>query len=206
MDSITAQYLENLGKVSGLWTMAAASRAGVLNAYYDQILMIIDAEEGGLMFGTAAAVDLGLTAGLPVIAMVGVAVALGSGYYQAREEARNDNFASGFSQGFVMAILDWDWRHAVTRFGRTRQNINHYDEQMDSIRVSSYHSGLKKGYLAGRALPPAGRKAYAKKIRSAGGIHGPKNWSENDDVARNQQISYVIDMASTARKLRIIAP
>ena len=45
-----------------------------------------------------------------------------------------------------------------------------------------------------------------EKIRSAGGIHGPKNWSGDQDVARNQQISYVIEMASTARKLRIITP
>ena len=79
-------------------------------------------------------------------------------------------------------------------------------EQMDSIRVTYYHKGLKSGYLAGTALSDEAKKEYVKKIRSAGNVQAPKEWSRDDDTARNQQISYVIDLATTALKLHIIKP
>lgn len=206
MDSITAQYLESLTKVGGLYSLAALSRAGLLNAYYSQIIALYEVTNGGLLAGGAAAGGLALTAGLPLVTMVGVGVALGSGYYQAREEAKNENFRSGFSQGFVMAILNWNWDHAVNRFGRMRLSINKFDEKLNHIRVESYHDGLKRGFLAGRALPPDTRKAFVDKIREAGGVRGPKQWSDNKEEARNQQISYVIDLATAALRLQIIKP
>ncbi|MCY7345334.1 MAG: hypothetical protein LH614_03865 [Pyrinomonadaceae bacterium] len=170
------------------------------------IVATIEATEGGLMFDNAAAASFGLTAGVPVVTMVGVWVALGSGYYQAREEARNENTVSGFSHGFVTAILGWRWEHVVVRFRRTHLKINSADAAMDSIRVNSYHSGIKSGYLAGTILPPEAKKAYISKIRNAGNIHGPKNWDADKDVARNQQISYVIELATTALRYQIIKP
>ncbi len=206
MDTNTANYLKSLNGVGGLYTLAVMSRAGLLNAYYSSIISLYEATQGGLMFTGAAAGSFALTAGLPLVTMVGVGVALGSGYYQAREEAKNENFASGFSQGFVMAILGWKWSHVVNRFGRNLLSINKMDEAMNSIRVKSYHEGLKKGFLAGTALPVEARKEYSKKMRRAGNVHGPKEWSDDEDAARNQQISYVIDMAASARRFHIIKP
>ena len=75
---------------------------------------------------------------------------------------------------------------------------------MDSIRVNSYHDGLKRGFLAGTVLGEDAKKAYRSKIRNAGNVHGPKEWSRDDDVKRNQQISYVIEMAGAARRYGII--
>lgn len=205
LDSNTAKYLQDLTKVSGLYVMAAASKAGLLDAYYTGLIGLYEAQTGGLIAGAGAG-GFALTAGVPVITAVGVWVALGSGYYQAREEAKNENTMSGFSQGFVMAILKWKWHNVVSRFQRPYLRINKFDEAMDSIRVNSYHKGLKSGYLAGTALSDDAKKEYVKKIRSSGNIQSPKQWSENEYTARNQQISYVIDLATTALKLQIIKP
>ncbi len=203
MNSATAKYLEDLGKISGLYTMAVASKAGALNTYYSGLIAIYEAQTGGLVAGAGAG-SLALTAGVPVITAVGVWVALGSGYYQAREEAKNENAMAGFSQGFVMAILKWKWYMVAARFQRPYLRINKFDEAMDSIRVTSYHNGLKSGFLAGTVLSDEAKKEYVKKIRNAGNVHAPKQWSGDEDTARNQQISYVIELAGTALRLQII--
>jgi hypothetical protein len=203
LESVTADYLRQLDKVSGLFTMAAAARAGVLNTYYANILALFDATQGGLLYGGAAAGSLALTAGVPIVTAVGVWVALGSGYYQAREEAKKEEAMSGFSQGFVMAILKWDWSHVTARFQRPYLSINKFDEQMNAIRVNSYHGGLMRGFLAGKVLPDDVK--IVSKLRSAGKISAPKEWSRDSDVGRNQQISYVIELAASARRNNLIA-
>jgi len=197
--------MQHLTKVGGLYSMAALARAGLLDAYYANIIALYDATQGGLMFGGAATASFALTAGLPVVTAVGVWVALGSGYYQAREELKKEESMSGFSQGFVMAISNWQWRHVVSLFQRPYLTINHFDEAMNSIRVNSYHEGLKKGFLAGRVLPDEFKKEYIKKIRNAGNVHSVKEWSHDDELKRLQEINYVIDMASAARRYGIIA-
>lgn len=204
LESVTAEWMQQLTKVGGLYSLAALSKAGLLDTYYSGIIALHNATEGGLMFSSAAAGSFALTAGVPVVAAVGVWVALGSGYYQAREELKKEEVMSGFSQGFVMAISNWKWDHVVSRFQRPYLRINHFDGAMDSIRVNSYHEGLKKGYLAGTVLPDEGKKTYVRKIRKAGGVHGPNEWSRNSDTARNQQVSYVIEMAAAAQRFKII--
>ncbi len=204
LESVTAEWMQQLTKVGGLYSLAAISKAGLLDAYYGNIIALYEATQGGLMYSGAAAGSFALTAGVPVVTAVGVWVALGSGYYQARQEAKKEETLSGFSQGFVMAIIGWKWDHVVSRFRRPYLRINHFDEAIDSIRVNSYHDGLKKGYLAGLVLPDDAKKTYSKKIRKAGGVSGPKEWSRNGDVARNQQVSYVIEMAVAALRHQII--
>jgi hypothetical protein len=53
-------------------------------------------------------------------------------------------------------------------------------------------------------LPEEAKKEYSRKIRKVGNVHGPKEWSRNDDLARNQQVSYVIEMAASALRYQII--
>jgi hypothetical protein len=212
LESVTAEYLQSLTKVGGLYSLAALSKAGLLDAYYAGIIAAYEAQVaaeaitvasggGAIATGAAGAAAAGV---LPVITAVGVWVALGSGYYQARQEAKREETMSGFSQGFVMAIIGWKWDHVVSRFRRPYLRINKFDEQMDSIRVNAYHEGLKKGFLAGLALPADAKKEYSRKIRRAGHVHGPKEWSRNDDEARLQQISYVIEMAGAALRYQIL--
>lgn len=158
------------------------------------------------MYGGAAAGSLALTAGVPIITAVGVWVALGSGYYQAREEAKAEEAMSGFSQGFVMAVLKWEWKHVTSRFQRPYLRINHFDPAMDAIRVNSYHDGLMRGFLAGKVMPDDVKKAIVRNLREAGNVHGPKEWSRDSDIARNQQVSYVIELAAAARRKNLIKP
>jgi hypothetical protein len=149
------------------------------------------------------AVVVGIAA-LPVVAMAGVFVALGSGYAAARVMVANENTASGFSQGFVTGLLSWEWHHVVDRFRMPFLRINRMDGATDAIRVNAYHGGLKAGWAAAAALDPAARKAYLSKMRKLGGVQGPKAWSTNRDVARNEQISYVIALAAAGRRYGII--
>src|SRR5262249_4980921 len=147
---------------------------------------------------------------LPVVMAAGVWVALGAGYYEAREQFKNENAQTGFAQGFVMAILGWDWGLAVERFRRPYLHINAADEQMDVIRVESYHTGLKTGFLAGLVLPRHAKKAYLRVLRRAAGswasMEGWVNRASAADPsyaafmerarARNVQNNYVIALAA----------
>ncbi len=119
--------------VGGL--LAYALRPDLFEAWTQQLLtsIAINAGEtgvtvasgGGLIAtGSGAAVVAGA---LPVVTMVGVFVALGAGYAEARQMAKNENFKSGFSQGFVMAVLDWTWIQAASRSVALRIWPRHHD-------------------------------------------------------------------------------
>lgn len=199
-------WVKQLSTFSGLYTLGALSKGGLLGSYYGNIIALFDATRGGLMFGSAATGSFALTAGVPIVTAVGVWVALGSGYYEARQKAKSEETMLGFSQGFVMAISGWQWNHVVSLFQRPFLRNNHFDEGLDVIRVNSYHEGLKTGYLAGITMPQDARKEYLSKIRKAGNVPGPKEWSRGYYAARNQQISYVIDLAVAARRYLIVKP
>jgi Domain of unknown function (DUF4157) len=147
-------------------------------------------EGASVLGGGAGAVVAGA---VPVLTMVGVFVALGSGYYAARQTVKNENTVSGLSQGFVMGLLDWTWGQARDRFGRWSViRINAMDEATDVIRVNAYNRGLRAGYDFAATLSADEKKAYLRQIRKFGGIRVPKSWSRDD------QISYVIALAAAA--------
>jgi hypothetical protein len=177
----------------------AIMAAGGWAAYYQNLAATT------IPFVAETAVVVGAAA-LPVVAMGAVFAALGSGYAAARAIVKNENAASGFSQGFAAGLLNWEWRHVVDRFRRSLLRINEMDGATDYIRVNAYHGGLKGGWVAARALDPAVRKAYLDRMRALGGVHGPRQWSTDRDVARNQQISYVVDVAAAGRRYGIIKP
>jgi hypothetical protein len=130
---------------------------------------------------------------VPVITMVGVFLALGSGYAAARKAVRNENTVSRLSQGFVMGLLGWEWRQVVDRFGRLFViPINAVDEATDVIRVNAYNRGLRAGYEFGAGLSVDVKKAYLRDIRKFGGVRVPLNWTRDD------QVTYVIELAAAA--------
>lgn len=191
-----------------------AARPDAFAAWTNQMMTLLAIEEGttgvtvasgGTLVGTGAAGAVAAGA-IPVVTMVGVWVALGSGYYQAREQAKVEESRSGFAHGFVMGVLEWQWHHLVGLFRRPFLRINKFDEAMDRIRVVSYHGGLKAGFGAGSALPADARKAYRIELRRLAGRRDSGAWSRNADVARNQQISYVIELASAGMRKGLIAP
>jgi hypothetical protein len=145
---------------------------------------------GGAGVGAGAAV-----AG-PILGLVAVGVALGSGYAEARELVENENVASGFSQGFVSALLGWTAEQTIGHFGRsTVIRINSFDEKTDEIRVDAYMRGLRTGYSLGASVDGAKRKEYLREIKSFSNAIAPRNWS--GDVNKRARINYVIDLASS---------
>jgi len=149
--------------------------------------------------GEVALTGLGAGAGaiaagaVPVLAMVGVFVALGAGYAEARAAAKNEGTASGFSQGFVMGILGWEWHQAVDRFGKFSASQTPMDEAVGFIAANAYNWGLRKGHKAGAALSLEEKHSYLRALRRWSGSRAPARWT------RLEQIDYVIDLAAAVR-------
>lgn len=155
-----------------------------------------------LLPGAGAAASIAV----PAVIFGTVLLTLGAPYYQAREMVRSENDLSGFTHGFVMGVLKWEWRHVVANFRRPFIHINDFDEATDVIRVNAYHRGLKVGFAKGAALPADAKKAYRIKLRQLAGLHISGNWSRDNDEARKQQSSYVIELAAAGRRHGIVKP
>jgi len=199
MDPEHTEWLVQLWNSPERWTIVMA---GGWAAYYNGLAATtVPAMAELAMLGTIA---------LPVVTMVGVFVALGSGYAAARDAARNENSTEGFGVGFVTGLLGWEWRHTADRFGRKYLVINSFDEEMDVIRVKYYNGGLKAGYAAALALDPRARKVYLTKLRRLSGVPIPDGWTAQSSGwmermrAQNVQKSYVIDLASAGLKNSVI--
>ncbi len=145
----------------------------------------------------AGAGGLALTAGVPIVVAAGVWVMLGSGYYQARQIARQRGHMSGFAQGFTMGVLKWNWDHAVTRFGRRFVvNANAFDPVATREEALGYNKGLLTGFAAGHSTPEPMRKSFRIALRKLAGRTDSGDWARDDDVARLQQVGYVIELAA----------
>ena len=153
----------------------------------------------------AGAGGLALTAGVPLVVAAGVWVMLGSGYYQARAQAKRKGVISGFAQGFTMGVLKWEWSHAVSRFGRRYVvNPNAFDPIASKEETVGYNEGLVAGFAAGRATPDPMKKKFRIVLRRLARRTDSGDWSRNDDAARLQQVSYVIDLAGAAVRSGLI--
>ncbi|MGV7034812.1 hypothetical protein [Methylobacterium symbioticum] len=151
----------------------------------------------GVLGGGALAGYAGLAAsvGGPIIGLVGVGMALGSGYAEARELVENENVASGFSQGFVTGLLGWSGKQVADHFGRGNViKINSFDERTDAIRVEAYNKGLKTGFVLASSLIDSQKKQFLKEIKTASNAIAPRSW--NGDENKNARIGYVIELSS----------
>jgi hypothetical protein len=191
--SITKSY------VQAALSEMAAQEAAVVTAAADAAAV---AAEGTLVAGagtTAAAIVI------PIIALVAVGLALGAPYYQARVDARNEGNASGFSKGYVCGLLKWSVHNTVNLFWDRAVQVNPYDEVIPSIQAKAHNSGLLKGRFAGIAQSDSVKKTYLRALHrltttsSAGWSARSDDWQEVMR-ARQVQLSYVIDLASAARR------
>lgn len=164
------------------------------------------AAEGTLVAGagtTAAAVIL------PVVAMAAVGVALGAPYYQAREQAKKEEYASGFAKGFITGILQWEVRFTIDRFWDNTVSRHGFDDMMPTIRAAAQNKGLLEGRIAGLAKTDHEKKQYLNGLRkltktsTTGWNPQTDDWRERMR-ARQVQISYVIDLATAAMKHGVI--
>lgn len=138
--------------------------------------------------------DAAVTLGVPVAVWIGVFAAMGAPYAEARAIVQNANFQSGFSQGFVMGLLKWEWHQAVSRFGRFGPGQkNYFDESLSFISANAFNNGLHAGFIHAALLSPDAKSTMLKRIKSVAHGAGAGRWTRND------QISYVIELATAAR-------
>lgn len=143
----------------------------------------------------AGAADLALTAGVPIAVWVGVFVALGAPYAQARALVRNENFQSGFSQGFVTGLLKWEWHQVTSRFFKFAPGqMNGFDESLGYIASNAFNNGLHAGFIQAGYLNGDVRKALLHRLRALAPGTSSGNWDRLD------QISYVIALSSAGRR------
>jgi hypothetical protein len=214
----TADYLKKLEPLANLYGIAAAMKLGTWQAFLDSELAryeaYVKAADAAALRAQMAvlgrgAAAVGVAVVVPAVIFSAVLTALGVGYYQAHEAARKEEGVSGFSHGFVMGLLGWEWRHVKERFTRQFFRMNHYDEAMDVIRVNAYRQGLLGGFLTGLVFPAGAKKEYLRKIREGAGALAA-GWSARSEQweermrAQRVQINYVIDLAVSARKKGIV--
>lgn len=178
--------------------MSALSRAfGAMTQAY-----LVTAGGESLVMGAGTA---GATVIFPVvIAAALVWVAMGSGYYQARQIVKHENTMSGFSQGFVCGLLGWSYSAALDKFRMPLLMIDVWDEDNNRVRVDAYMDGLRKGFIAGHVITKPFAKNLLGKLRLIADVSQPSAdaWAGNRLVQRN----YVIELAGAARKHGLIKP
>lgn len=142
--------------------------------------------------------NLALTAGVPLTVWVGVFAAMGAPYAEARALVKNENFQSGFSQGFVTGLLKWEWSHTTSRFFKfSPGQMNYYDESLSYERANAYNAGLKAGYVHAVGLDEVAREAMLDRLKSLSPGTKAGSWDHLD------QISYVIELASAGRRNKV---
>ncbi len=207
MESVTLEWMQNLQRTAvPLTILGTLSKTGQLTAYYEMLLATIDAQAAARAAPFAASAGGGAIAAgaIPVAVAVGVWVALGAGYYQARQIVRQENTMSGFSQGLVCGLLRWTYDQTLDRFRRPTLHINQFDRQTDEIRVTSYIEGLRKGFTAGTLMPRAAVKPFLARLRQLANL--PPMTAEDWNGRRNTQISYVIALAGAGRRHGLVRP
>lgn len=141
-----------------------------------------------------AAGGLAVTAGIPLTVWVLAFVALGAPHAQAKKLVSDENFRSGYSQGFVTGLLRWEWGHVVSRFGKFEADFNPVDRSLGFVAANARNAGIRSGYLMAAMFPDPSRKDWLSKLRSFSPSTSAGRWDRND------QISYVIELAAAGRK------
>jgi len=164
------------------------------------------ASKGTLVAGAGTTVAVVV---IPIVGMIAVQLALGAPYYQARELAKKEGYASGFAKGFITGLLQWELRFAIDRFWDNALNRNHADESIPTIRAGEHNQGLMDGRRAGLAKDDAVKKSYLRALKLLTGASAAGWTTRFDDWmeqmrARQVQISYVIELAVAAQKYGIL--
>lgn len=151
--------------------------------------------------GTAAA-TFAFGLGSVVVTAVGGWISLGSSYYIARQNWRNENLLNGFVYGFVTNLLGWSGRQVAEHFGKwTVVHHNAFDGQMDVIEHDAYDKGLKEGFFLADGLSASDKKDFLRQIRLGAHIRVPSRdeWAYNATVQNNY-----VDAVALAMRVRFI--
>ena len=143
----------------------------------------------------AAAGSLSVTLVVPLAVWVGVFAALGAPYAEARELVKSENFKSGFTQGFIIGLLGWEWHQATSRFFKfSPDQTNGWDPGMGYVSANAYNEGLRSGYIHGSGFDEEARKSALKELRTLSPTTSKGDWD------RRAQITYVIELAAAGIK------
>ena len=152
---------------------------------------IAELRTASLLVGAA---ELALTLGVPIAVWIGVFVALGAPYAEAKALVRNENFQSGFSQGFVTGLLKWEWHHTVAHFFRFGPDLNNpFDESLSYVSANARNDGLRAGYVHACRVNEVSRKAILSRLRSLSPSTKAGRWNQLD------QRFYVVELAGAGR-------
>ena len=193
-DSAYQRWLESPFVKRWLEINAEAQEATLAAAQARVVAAANSLRSSTLILATA---DLALTAGVPLSIWVGVYVALGAPYVQAQTLVRNENFVSGFTQGFVTGLLKWQWAHTKARFVRFSPDFNTSGAvDLGFNSANARNEGLRNGYIHASILPDDVKKKILAHLKSLSPSTHAGSWS------RNEQISYVIELAAAGRRSR----
>lgn len=136
--------------------------------------------------------------GLPLQIWIQVFVTLGAPYREAQILVRNENFVSGFTQGFVTGLLKWSWAQTRSRFVRFSPDFNTSGAvDLGFISANARNEGVRNGHLHASLLSDATKKKILSHLRSLSPTTHAGNWD------RNAQISYVIELAAAGRRTNL---
>ena len=131
---------------------------------------------------------------------------IGGAYAEGRRIAGERGALSGFSQGFVMGVLNWQWGTAARLFGKKQAGRNAFDQGAARAEAEGYNKGLVAGYALGSGAPDNVKKAYRIKLRKLANLHVAGPWSIDADEAYLQQTNYVISLAAAGVNAGLIKP
>lgn len=138
---------------------------------------------------------LAITLGVPLAVWIGVFAAMGAPYAEARTLVKNENFQSGFSQGFLMGLLKWEWQQVVSRFWKFGPGqLNPMDESLSYIAANARNEGLRSGFMHARILDDNTKKTILSHLRSQSPHTKAGQWS------RLEQVGYVVELAAAGRR------
>jgi hypothetical protein len=141
---------------------------------------------------------LGLTLVVPLAVWAGVWAALGAGLYEAKALVKKKEFESGFSHGFVMRLLGWDWSHVVSRFFRfSPGSINPFDESIAYAGANAYNEGLRASFVYASIYDKKTQAALLAKLKAASPSSRAGRWNRRD------QIDYVIELAAAGWRTNV---
>lgn len=145
-----------------------------------------------LLIGSSGLV---MTLAVPLAVWVGIWVAMGAGIAEAKALVKKDKFQSGFSRGFVMRLLGWQWDHVLLRFySPGPAMINPFDESISEAGNNAYNEGLRAGYVHASSIDKEARGGLLAKLKAQSPFSSPGHWTRND------QISYVAELAGAGRR------
>jgi hypothetical protein len=127
---------------------------------------------GGTNVSTAMTVGEAIELGGPLVAYIGLWVALGSPYLEAKQQIAQDHVKRGVAQGVLIGAYGWAPQRAKSFLARQPQTANNvWIPGVTTVAMQSYRMGFYAGYKQGRDMSQNQRawfwKQFANTLRKS---------------------------------------